>query len=269
MPAADTPGHLHIAGLGVRLGRRAVLDDISLRLRAGEVVAICGPNGAGKSTLLRAVLAEVPATGEIRLNGQDVARTPPQRLARLRAVLPQDTQVAFDFTAAEVVGLGQEAGDFAAEPGLVTRALAAVGLASHADRPVTGLSGGERQRLHLARALAQVWQPVGPLGPRWLFLDEPVASLDLGHQLLVLRLARAFADAGGGVVMVMHDLNLSAMVADRMVFLIDGRLAADGPPDQVMQEPLLQRAYGCPVALNRAPVAGPWLLPQACAALAG
>lgn len=255
---------LDLTDLSARIAGRTVLHGVSLSVRPGEVLAICGPNGAGKSTLLRAALGEIPATGRKLLNGLDLARTPAPRIARLRAVLPQDTQVAFAFTVAEIVTMGQEAGDFGAEPDLVHRALQAVGLATHADRAFHTLSGGERQRTHLARALAQVWEPVGPLGARWLFLDEPVASLDLGHQLQVLRLARSFADAGGGVVAVMHDLNLSAMFADRMAFLIDGRIAADGPPDQVMDADLLERAFGCRVAVNRIPADGPWLLPQAC-----
>ena len=109
-----------------------------------------------------------------------------------------------------------------------------------------------------------IWEPVGPDGPRWLMLDEPVASLDLGHQLQVMRLARRYADAGGGVVAVMHDLNLSAMFADRIALLIDGRLEAIGPPAEVMQDHLLEQAYGCAVALNRVPTTGPWILPQSC-----
>jgi iron complex transport system ATP-binding protein len=95
-------------------------------------------------------------------------------------------------------------------------------------------------------------------------LDEPVASLDLGQQLKVMQLARSFADAGGGVIAVMHDLNLSAMFADRIAFLVDGELAAIGPPGTVLDEPLLSRAYACHVALNRLPASGPWLLPQTC-----
>ena len=200
---------LAIENLTVALGGQPVLSDLSLTARPGEVLAICGPNGAGKSTLLRAILGEVPCRGRISLNGLDPRTAPPAKVARMRAVLPQDTQVAFAFTVAEVVRMGQEAGDGATDAGLVTRALEAVGLAGHADRPLHTLSGGERQRAQLARALAQVWAPVGPLGPCWLFLDEPVASLDLGHQLMVLRLARGYADAGGGVVAVMHDLNLT------------------------------------------------------------
>lgn len=255
---------LRIDDLSAALGRRSVLSGITLTARPGEVLAVCGPNGAGKSTLLRAITGEIAASGRIELNGHDLPRLAPARAARLRAVMPQETQVAFAFTLAEVVAMGQEAGDFAAEPGLVPRALAAVGLADHAARPFHTLSGGERQRAHLARALAQVWQPVGPEGPRWLFLDEPVSSLDLGHQLMVLKLARGFADAGGGVVAVMHDLNLTAMLADRIAFLIDGRLAAEGAPEAVLQAPLLERAYGCRVHPNRLPTSGPWILPQAC-----
>lgn len=255
---------LDICNVSVRLGRRLVLRDITLQARPGQLLAICGANGAGKSTLLKAVLEEVPAEGMIRLNGHDLGKTRPCALAPLRAVLPQDTDVAFSFTLAEIVAMGREAGDFATRREVDGLALAAVGLHGREGDDFRSLSGGERQRGHLARALAQVWEPVGPDGPRWLLLDEPVASLDLGHQLKVMQLARSFADAGGGVVAIMHDLNLSAMFADRMAFLLDGKLEAVGSPGEVLREALLERAYGCTVALNRVPVSGAWLLPQNC-----
>lgn len=255
---------LEIEDLHVLLGHRTVLDSVNLQARAGEVLAVCGANGAGKSTLLKAVLGEVPAQGVVRLNGRDIAKSRASDLARIRAVLPQDTEVAFTFTLGEIVAMGLEAGDFCARPEVMMQALHAVGLAGREDDPFHSLSGGERQRGHLARAMAQVWAPVGPQGPRWLLLDEPVASLDLGHQLQVMRLARGFADAGGGVIAVMHDLNLSAMFADRIAFLIDGQLAAVGPPSEVLVPPLLERAYGCRIAMNRIPTQGPWFLPQAC-----
>lgn len=255
---------LELDDVSVHLGRRQVLRNLSLTVRGGELLAICGANGAGKSTLLKAILGEVPATGAIRLDGLDVLRAKPARLASLRAVLPQDSDVAFGFTLGEVVAMGREAGDFAPRPDVDDLALAAVGLAGRERDEIRSLSGGERQRGHLARALAQVWEPVSPRGPRWLMLDEPVASLDLGHQLQMMRLVRGYADAGGGVIAVMHDLNLSAMFADRMAFLIGGRLAASGSPAEVMRAELLQAAYGCRIALNSAPPLGPWLLPQAC-----
>ena len=132
-----------------------------------------------------------------------------------------------------------------------------------AGRLVQELSGGEQARVHLARVLAQIWEPVTGQGPRWLFLDEPVAALDIGHQLTVMRLARSFADAGGGVVAVMHDLNLSAMFANRMALIVGGRLAASGHPSEVLTDDHLSCAYGCPLRVNRAPSTGPWLVPQA------
>ena len=255
---------LELADVHARLGARAVLHGISLRARAGEVLAVCGPNGAGKSTLLRAALGEIRAAGRVTLNGRDVARSRPEALARLRAVLPQETQVAFAFSVAEIVGMGQEAGDFATLPGLTARALTSVGLAGYEARDFQTLSGGEKQRVHLARALAQVWQPVGPEGPRWLFLDEPVASLDLGQQLRVMQLARNFADAGGAVVAVMHDLNLSAMFADQIAFLLAGRICAFGTPEQVLTPNVLHAAYDCHVTMNQGPSRGPWFVPQSC-----
>ena len=255
---------LDIVDLSVRLGRTPILHGLTLQAHAGQVLVICGANGAGKSTLLKAVLGEVAYHGTIRLNGQDLATARPDQLAARRAVLPQDTEVAFAFTLGDIVAMGREAGDLWSDPGIDALALAAVGLQGRDHEDFRTLSGGERQRGHLARALAQVWSPVGPDGPRWLMLDEPVASLDLGHQLMIMRLARQFADAGGGVVAIMHDLNLSAMVADRMGFLIDGRLQALGPPAQAMRPEVLERAYGCHIALNAAPKAGPWLLPQSC-----
>jgi iron complex transport system ATP-binding protein len=255
---------LEIYDLSVRLGRRRVLEGVTLTARAGELLAICGANGAGKSTLLKAALGEFAAEGVIRLNGHDIAKARAETLAPLRAVLPQDTEVAFSFTLADIVAMGREAGDFATRREVDALALAAVGLQGYEARDFRSLSGGERQRGHLARALAQVWEPVGDQGPRWLMLDEPVASLDLGHQLQVMHLARKFADAGGGVLAIMHDLNLSAMFADRMGFLINGKLEAIGPPVQVMQQELLERAYGCRIKLNDAPAYIPWLLPQSC-----
>lgn len=255
---------LELVDVGVQLGARRVLHGISLTVQAGQLLAICGANGAGKSTLLKAIFGEAPATGDIRLNGLDIRRAKPAALAPLRAVLPQDNEVAFGFSLGEIVRMGREAGDFASCVEVDSLALAAAGLEGRGSDDIRSLSGGERQRGHLARSLAQVWEPVGPKGPRWLMLDEPVASLDLGHQLQVMRLARSYADAGGGVIAIMHDLNLSAMFADRMAFLIGGGLAATGSPSEVMQPDLLEAAYGCRIALNHAPETGPWLLPQAC-----
>lgn len=242
---------------------RTILHGVTLTARPGAVTAIIGPNGSGKTTLLAALTGDLrPQGGALHLNGEDITRLSPRQLATRRAVLAQETQVAFPFTVAEILQLGIEAGTGPADPALIPRLLAEVDLADTAQRPIHALSGGERQRIHLARVLAQARRAVTEAGPMWLFLDEPVASLDIAHQLMVMRRARRFAKEGGGVVAVMHDLNLTAMAADHVVLLADGGLVAAGPATEVMTDALLSRAYRCEIRINRVPPAGPFLLPQ-------
>ena len=254
---------LEVKELSASLSGRAILHAISLTAAPGTVTAIVGPNGSGKTTLLRALIGDLPYRGRALLNGIDVCAADPRRMAAIRAVLAQATQLAFPFTVDEVVRLGLTSRVQLAGPDLPARALELVGLAGYGSRDVQTLSGGEQARVHLARALVQVWEPVTDQGPRWLFLDEPVAALDIGHQLTVMELARAYADAGGGVVAVMHDLNLSAMFADQIGLLQDGRMLARGTPAQVLTDTNLSRAYGCAVRVNAAPAQGPWMVPQA------
>jgi iron complex transport system ATP-binding protein len=246
----------------VKIGTRQILSDVGFHARPGAVTAIVGPNGSGKTTLLRALTGEMAAEGSIHLNGIALADARPARLAAIRAVLPQATPLAFPFLVAEVVRLGLTSGLSAAEPDIVEQALAAVGLQGFAARLYQELSGGEQQRVQLARVLSQVWDATGPDGPRWLFLDEPVASLDIAHQLQVMTLARRYADAGGGVVAVMHDLNLTAMFADHVALLGEGRLLAAGRPEDILTDALLSRAYGCTLRVNKTPSQGTFVLPQ-------
>lgn len=243
--------------------KRTILQGVTLSAQPGEVTAIIGPNGSGKTTLMAALTGDLPpVTGEITLNGDDIDRLSPRQLAARRAVLAQETQVAFPFTVAEILQLGIEAGTGPADPALIPRLLAEVDLPGSAHRPIHALSGGERQRIHLARTLAQARRPVTDHGPMWLFLDEPVSSLDIAHQLMVMRRARRFAAEGGGVVAVMHDLNLTAMTADHVILLAEGRLLAAGPPSEVMTDRLLSQAYRCDIRTNRTPASGPFILPQ-------
>lgn len=254
---------MEATGITVRLGRRPVLPGLDFTARPGRLTAIVGPNGSGKTTLLRALTGELPHGGTVRLNGRDIARMKPWQLAAIRGVLPQATTLAFPFTVIEVVRLGLAAGTAGADPSLPLRALARVDLAGFAGRFYNDLSGGEQQRVQLARVLTQVWEPVAAGEPRWLLLDEPVSSLDIGHQLTVMELARDYARAGGGVIAVMHDLNLTAMYADRIVLMHRGRIAAQGSPAEVLTDATLSAAYGCRLRVSTPPPAGPFLLPQA------
>jgi iron complex transport system ATP-binding protein len=260
---------LTATNLCVDIGQRRILSDVGFKAQAGAVTAIVGPNGSGKSTLLRALTGEIASQGRITLNGIDIASMRLARLAAIRAVLPQATPLAFPFLVAEVVRLGLLSGLSASNLGIVEQALAAVGLQGFAARYYQELSGGEQQRVQLARVLAQVWDATGPDGPRWLFLDEPVASLDIGHQLQVMSLARSYADAGGGVVAVMHDLNLTAMFADHVALICEGQILAAGRPSDILSDSLLSRAYACVLRVNTPPLQSTYILPQAAEVVRG
>jgi iron complex transport system ATP-binding protein len=229
-----------------RAGRN-VLDGVNFRARPGHVTAILGANGAGKSTLLRVLAGELrPASGEVRFARRMLSDWASRELALRRAVVPQASALNFPFRVIEVVmqGRAPHAEGRAADETAALAALEAVNLTAHATRDYTTLSGGERQRVHLARALAQV----GLCGEgRTLLLDEPTASLDLRHQHDVLRVARRFADSGGCVVVVLHDLNLCARYADKVFLLHYGRLLGAGDVGAVMTPEWLGAAYGISV----------------------
>lgn len=258
---------LETRNISVALSGKQVLHGVDFHARPGELTVIAGPNGSGKTTLLRALTGDIDHGGSVRLNGQDVRKMAPWELAALRGVLPQASSLAFPFTVREIVRLGAEAGLHSARRDLPEQALAAVDLASFAGRMYQELSGGEQQRVQLARVLAQVWQPVTEGAARWIFLDEPVASLDIGHQLVIMRLVSDFVRRGGGAVAVMHDLNLSAMFADRIALMADGRLLALGAPHTVLTDENLLAAYGCPLRVNHRPEnAALFVLPHSAAA---
>jgi iron complex transport system ATP-binding protein len=232
--------------LTIRAGRRALLDGVSVELAAGEVLAVAGPNGAGKSTLLRGLAGERRAdAGEVTVAGRPIGGWSPLALARRRAVVSQSAALAFPLTVAEVVALGRlpwhGSPGAARDRAATADALAAAQVAHLAGQSYATLSGGERQRVQLARALAQL---DGAEHPSALLLDEPTASLDVRHAALLLRLVRRLASQGLAVLVVLHDLNEAAFVADRVAMLAQGRLVAQGPPRAVLEPDSLEAVYG-------------------------
>jgi iron complex transport system ATP-binding protein len=196
------------------------LTAVSAALVPGQITAICGPNGAGKSTLLQALAGLIePSSGTVALGGY----------------LPQVGEIAWDLSVAALAGLGRlPRGDTGEAQ--VAAALAAVDLAHLAHRPVSTLSGGERARALLARVLAGE--------PGWILADEPLAALDLAHQLALVAHLRDAARQGTGVVLVLHDLALAMNHADRVMVLDRGTLAADGPPAEALAEATIARVWG-------------------------
>ncbi len=240
----------------LRRGGRTVLEGVSLGLRPGELVAVVGPNGAGKSSLFAVLAGDLrPERGEALLDGRRLSTFTAAALAAERAALEQTPAIAAPFTVAELVALGMAAVPRAAfdEAALAGRAMAAAGVTALASRPADRLSGGERARAHLARVLAQLWAGRAAGAGQFLLLDEPTASLDLGHQIEAMRAARSEAAAGAGVLAVLHDLNLAAAFADRVVLLCAGRVAAAGTPVEVLEARRLSAVYGAPILVQRSP----------------
>ena len=246
---------LEARNIHVRLGRTAILHGIDMQAARGQFTVIIGPNGSGKTTLLRALTGEIGFTGEVRLNGVDIASARAPDLAGMRGVLPQSANLSFPFTVHEVVRLGLTTGvQSGVDAGArIEEALAAVDMDGFGGRFYQELSGGEQQRVQLARVLTQVWEPVFDGKPRCLFLDEPISSLDIRHQLQIMQIARRYAEAGGGVVAILHDLNLTAHFADHAVLMNRGRVHASGGPQMVLTPLNLETVYGCPMAVGTVP----------------
>ncbi|MER9875355.1 heme ABC transporter ATP-binding protein [Mesorhizobium sp. M0195] len=256
--------------VSVAIGGKRIVANVDFEARPGEIAAIVGPNGSGKTTFLRAMSGDLGYSGEVTVNGRNLSAMKPVEAATVRAVLPQATTLSFPFTVREIVRLGLVGGRSGALPGedqrLPERALARVDLEGFAGRFYQELSGGEQQRVQLARVLCQVWAPVLDGKPRYLFLDEPVSSLDIKHQLIIMDIARDFARRGGGVVAILHDLNLTAMYADRIFVMHRGRLAATGSPQQVLSDELIEKVFDCRLKVGVLPAANmPFILPQSAA----
>ena len=229
-------------GITVRLGGRPVVREVDLEVPAGQWVGLIGPNGAGKTTLLRALAGLVRHDGRLALHGSPAAGLGRREWARTVAVVPQEPVTPSWMTVSEYVllgrtpHLGQLARESAEDRDAAARTLARLDLLEHRERTLGTLSGGERQRVVVARALAQEASIV--------LLDEPTAALDIGHQQQALELLDALrAESELTLVAAMHDLTLAAQYADRMVLLDDGRVVADGAPDEVLTEEAIGRHY--------------------------
>src|SRR6185295_6420319 len=233
-----------------------VLDQVSLAVDRGELVGILGPNGSGKTTLLKILAgALTPSSGSVTLDDRAIGGLSRRDVARRIAFVPQDTHPAFDFTALDIVLMGRfpHLGTFALEGpedlAIAHRALEATGMASFEHRPFSTLSGGEQQRVVIAGALAQ--------SPELLLLDEPTASLDIGHQIEVQTLlGRLNTENGVTMLLSTHDLNLAAALCRRLVLLKEGQVLASGPTEEVLTPAAVRALYGVEADVARHPATG-------------
>jgi iron complex transport system ATP-binding protein len=261
--AAAAPA-VRLAADGVRLayGEKVVVDKLDLALTDGSFTAIVGPNGCGKSTLLRALGRLLrPTEGTVLLDGRAITSTSTREVAKVLGLLPQTPLAPEGLTVADLVARGRHPHQSwlrqwsSDDEAIVTEALTWTDMSEHADAPVDALSGGQRQRAWISMALAQ--------GTDLLLLDEPTTYLDLAHQVDVLELiGRLHTERGRTVVVVLHDLNLAARYAERLVAMKDGVLVASGTPREVLTEQLLADVFELEARVVPDPVSGtPMVVP--------
>ncbi|MNF49073.1 Hemin import ATP-binding protein HmuV [compost metagenome] len=264
MPGSSPSPLLDCQDVSLCRGGRPILDRLSLSLQSGTLTALLGPNGAGKSSLLKCLTGELAYDGSISLFGRKRQEWAGDALAHRVGVLPQSSSLSFPFLCEEVVAMGRlpHSEPVSRRDQIVRAAMTHAGVEHLAGRLYPGLSGGERQRVQFARVLAQIWQEPSPERlpdpeqPRLLLLDEPTSALDLKYQHQLLTMARALAGRNTAVLVVLHDLNLAARYADRLVMLEQGRLMADGAPTEVLTPELIARLYGYPAQVLHHPDTG-------------
>ena len=249
------PPAIDAQGVFFQIEAKTLLDRVDLNAAHGQMVGLIGPNGAGKSTFLRAISGVLRVqSGNIHLDGADLRTLTSKEVAAGLAIVPQIVPYTHGFTAMELVLMGRypHLGRFQIEgPGderIARDAMRLTETEQFAERTLDTLSGGERQRVIVSRALAQQ--------PRILLLDEPTSNLDVLHQLKVLGLVRQLVDDGLTSVAAIHDLNMAARFCDRLVLLQEGRVLAEGAPEEVLTPKMISQAFGVNAAVYRDPHTG-------------
>jgi len=242
---------LRVENITYEINKRPLIKNLSFSMRCGEVIAILGANGAGKSTLIKMLSREKNTTeGNIMLNGKPIQRYGQAELALTRAVMSQHNVVTIDFQVREIVMMGRyphyQNTPSGHDQDIVRQTMEICGVAEMEERSILTLSGGEQQRVQLARVLAQVWDCPGAL----LLMDEPVAGMDIQYQQQTLAIVSALAKRGFMVIAVLHDINLAAQYADRILLLKNGRKWNDGTPAEVLNTKNIYNIFSIEAEVN-------------------
>ena len=228
---------------------KPLLKQINLNIAAGEVTVILGPNGAGKSSLLRVVSKELrPQSGQIKYNGENIKTIGTCMLSRIRAVMSQHSHIVFPFSVEKVVELGAIPHESKRNrTAMLREVMELTDTWKFREREIQSLSGGERQRVHFARVLLQIWEPK-PY-PRFLLLDEPTSSMDIAQQHQLLQMATKLKHQNIGIMAILHDLNLAAQYADKIVLMRAGKIICSGSAHEVLQPKWLSQTYEHPLSV--------------------
>ena len=245
--------------IDINLNKREILKNISIEVNEKEILSIIGPNGAGKSTLLKSLAGDInPINGNIFYDEKNINQIDIQERAFTRSVMSQLQPIAFDFSVKEIVEMGwvdrgesKYADQF---DDAVNEVIHKCGVKDLIDRNFNTLSGGEQRRIHFARTLLQLWRPSNSNDPKYLFLDEPTANLDLTYEIKLLNIVKEVAQEGAGVMLVLHDLNLAAKFSDKVAILKGGSLIDIGLPKDVLKSALLSDIYEIEVEVKNDPL---------------
>ena len=226
-----------------------IISDISFTMKPGELITILGPNGSGKSTLLRVISGDLlPTKGEVTIDNVPLSDMSFKTQALKRSVMSQSQQILYDYSVQEIVEMGWV--DYADNGGVEIIKQKCIKVAEECfvdhlmKRNFNTLSGGEQRRVHFARTLLQIDHQYDSIGNRYMFLDEPTANLDLLFELQLIRLLKAKAEKGIGVLLIIHDLNLASKFSDKIAILKKGKLSAFGKPFEVFKSKTLSDIFG-------------------------
>ena len=245
--------------IDIKLNKRKILKNISIEVNEKEILSVIGPNGAGKSTLLKSLAGDInPISGNIFYNEKNINHIDIQERAFTRSVMSQLQPIAFDFSVKEIVEMGwidRGESEYADQfDDAVNEVIHKCGVKDLINRNFNTLSGGEQRRVHFARTLLQLWRPSNSNDPKYLFLDEPTANLDLTYEIKLLNIVKEVAQEGAGVMLVLHDLNLAAKFSDKVAILKGGSLIDIGLPIDVLKSTLLSEIYEIDVEVKNDPL---------------
>ena len=232
-----------------------IVNDINIEVFPGKVLALIGPNGAGKSTILKILSGDIKSTsGVVKYNDINISNIPFVDRAHIRGVMSQSQTIVFDFSVLEIIEMGWLHSDHnyytSFYPDVLKQIIEDCELQHLVDRKFNTLSGGEQKRVHFARVLLQLWIPEGDIHPRFMLLDEPLANLDIYHELKMLEIIKRHLSKNIGVLLILHDLNTASKFADNIVLMKNGTIVKNGSTVEVLTESILSETYETKIKVN-------------------